>query len=246
VTRRRLLLCDADGNLFPSEEPAFAASAVVTNRLLRSRRVEKRYTPDELQAFGLGRTFRTNAAALLEAHGETIAGDELERWVGEENAAVAQHLAQVLRPDVAVLAPLQRLAGEFELAAVSSSGLRRLDACFRAAGLAELFPPGRRFSAEDSLPAPRSKPAPDVYLQALVELEATPDEAVAVEDSVAGVTAANAAGIRTIGNLVFTPEKERRARAAALVRAGAELIVHDWTQLANRLEREVGSSRVAT
>src|SRR5206468_6511581 len=29
-----ILLCDADGNLFPSEEPAFEASAVVTNRYL--------------------------------------------------------------------------------------------------------------------------------------------------------------------------------------------------------------------
>jgi beta-phosphoglucomutase-like phosphatase (HAD superfamily) len=246
VTRRRFLLCDADGNLFPSEEPAFAASAVVTNRLLRSYGVEKRYTPEELRAFGLGRTFRTNAAALLAAHGRTIAAEELEQWVGEENAAVAQHLAQVLRPDLGVLAPLRRLAEEFELAAVSSSGLMRLDVCFRAVGLAELFPAGRRFSAEDSLPVPRSKPAPDVYLQALLELEATPDEATAVEDSVAGVTAAAAAGIRTIGNLVFAPEEERRARAAALVEAGAELLVDNWAQLARRLESEIRSSRVPT
>jgi beta-phosphoglucomutase-like phosphatase (HAD superfamily) len=122
----------------------------------------------------------------------------------------------------------------------------RLDVCFRAVGLAELFPAGRRFSAEDSLPVPRSKPAPDVYLQALLELEATPDEATAVEDSVAGVTAAAAAGIRTIGNLVFAPDEERRARAAALVEAGAELLVDNWAQLARRLESEIRSSRVPT
>ena len=30
----RYLLCDADGNLFPSEEPAFEASAEVTNAFL--------------------------------------------------------------------------------------------------------------------------------------------------------------------------------------------------------------------
>ena len=34
VARLEVLLCDADGNLFPSEEPAFVASADVTNRLL--------------------------------------------------------------------------------------------------------------------------------------------------------------------------------------------------------------------
>jgi hypothetical protein len=34
VTGLTALLCDADGNLFPSEEPAFVASAEVTNRFL--------------------------------------------------------------------------------------------------------------------------------------------------------------------------------------------------------------------
>jgi beta-phosphoglucomutase-like phosphatase (HAD superfamily) len=67
-----------------------------------------------------------------------------------------------------------------------------------------------------------------------------------VEDSVAGVTAAAAAGIRTIGNLVFAPDEERRARAAALVEAGAELLVDNWAQLARRLESEIRSSRVPT
>ncbi len=34
VARLEALLCDADGNLFPSEEPAFVATADVTNRFL--------------------------------------------------------------------------------------------------------------------------------------------------------------------------------------------------------------------
>ena len=39
------LLCDADGNLFPSEEPAFEASAEVTNAFLASLGIDRRYTP---------------------------------------------------------------------------------------------------------------------------------------------------------------------------------------------------------
>jgi hypothetical protein len=36
------LLCDADGNLFPSEEPAFVASAVVTNQFLAELGISER------------------------------------------------------------------------------------------------------------------------------------------------------------------------------------------------------------
>ena len=46
VARVRTLLCDADGCLFPSEEPAFVASAKVTNDLLADLGVEKRFLPD--------------------------------------------------------------------------------------------------------------------------------------------------------------------------------------------------------
>nr|WP_284289011.1 hypothetical protein [Angustibacter aerolatus] len=42
-----VVLCDADGNLFPSEEPAFVASADVTNRLLATLGVDRRYDAEE-------------------------------------------------------------------------------------------------------------------------------------------------------------------------------------------------------
>jgi hypothetical protein len=40
-----VLLCDADGNLFPSEEPAFVASAEVTNRFMASLGLSRRFDP---------------------------------------------------------------------------------------------------------------------------------------------------------------------------------------------------------
>jgi hypothetical protein len=45
---------------------------------------------------------------------------------------------------------------------VSSSALARLAGCFTATELDRLIPPARRFSAEDSLPTPTSKPDPAV------------------------------------------------------------------------------------
>lgn len=45
---------------------------------------------------------------------------------------------------------------------------------------------------------PRKKPAPDIYLLALRELQLDPDDAVVVEDSANGLRAALAAGLRTL------------------------------------------------
>lgn len=69
----RMLLCDADGNLFPSEEPAFVASAEVTNRFLEHFGVVRRYTPTELRRATTGKNFRMTAVDLLVEAGVPIA-----------------------------------------------------------------------------------------------------------------------------------------------------------------------------
>jgi beta-phosphoglucomutase-like phosphatase (HAD superfamily) len=228
------LLLDVDGSLFPSEEPAFDASAEVTNRFLASLGVPARYTAEHLLATTTGKNFRTTARDLAAANGVVLEGTPdvlLDDWVAEEKRVVTAHLGQVLRPDPAVLEPLRRLAARYRLAAVSSSALSRLDECFRATGLAELIPPKCRFSAEDSLPKPTSKPDPAVYLHALDQLGVRAGQALAVEDAVPGVQSAVAAGIETVGNLTFVPAGEREARRRALLEAGAGTIIESWSAL---------------
>ena len=228
-----VLLCDADGNLFASEAPAFEASVAVTNRFLASLGVERRYTAEELRLATTGQTFRKTALQLAAAHGVADAVDPaaLERYAAEERRRVTEALRAALAPDQGVSEPVAELAEHWRLAVVSSSASVRLAACFEAAGLDELFPAPVRFSAEDSLPSPTSKPDPAIYIHALAELGATPGEAVAVEDAEPGVRSAVAAGIRTVGNLAFVPQAERAARADALRAAGATDVVESWREL---------------
>ena len=228
--RVRTLLLDADGNLFPSEEPAFEASTVVTNRLLERLGSSRRYAADELRRVAVGQNFRSIATALA-AEADVALDAELERWVAEEREAVVAHLAEVLAPDSRVIEPLERLAGRFALAVVSSSALVRLDACFEATGLTGLLPAGVRFSAEDSLPEPTSKPDPAVYALAGQRLGVAGDEALAIEDAASGVRSAVAAGFPVVGNLLFVAPDEREARAAALADAGALALVGSWREL---------------
>jgi putative hydrolase of the HAD superfamily len=46
--------------------------------------------------------------------------------------------------------------------------------------------------------APRIKPAPDLYLEAVKRFSLKPEECLVIEDSLNGVIAGNAAGCRTI------------------------------------------------
>ncbi|GAB7192284.1 hypothetical protein NUM3379_29930 [Kineococcus sp. NUM-3379] len=259
LERLRVVLCDADDNLFGSEIPAFEAATEVTNRFLAAHGVAHRYTPGELRRAATGMNFRATAVALASAHGVPVAPDvpgagsaattgrapgapaldaaALEHWVREERRAVTAHLREVLRPDPAVLGPLTAVAAAYEVAAVSSSADARLAACFEVTGMAGFFPAARRFSAEDSLPVPRGKPDPAVYRHALAALGVEAEESLAVEDSVAGVTSAVAAGVPVVGNLQFLRPDERAARHEALLGAGAGAVVASWDEVLDLLPR---------
>lgn len=254
------LLCDADDNLFGSERPAFDASSDVTNRFLARFGVRAPLRPEQLRERAVGKNFRTTALDLavqcevpLEqtlaqgrpgalvasaaevASGHALSADELGQWVREEREQVTAHLAVTLTPDPHVLEPLRELATHFALAAVSSSASKRLLACFAATGLDSLLPEAVTFSAEDSLPAPTSKPDPAVYRHAGQIMGVEAEQGLAVEDSVAGVTSAVAAGYATVGNVMFVPPGERDCRRAELIDAGAVAITDSWRALADVL-----------
>jgi beta-phosphoglucomutase-like phosphatase (HAD superfamily) len=229
------LLCDADGTLFGSEEPAYAASADVTNKLLAELGADRTYDAAELQRMTNGQNFRGAAMHLASRLDRPLARAALDDWVTEEMNVVTAHLRTVLRPDRSVTEAVTQLGQRFALVAVTSSAGPRLDACLDVTGLSPLFPPERRFSAETSLVEPVSKPDPAVYLHAAERLGIKPNQGLAIEDSVNGATSAVAAGHPTVGILQFVPSEQRSQRTAALTEAGVAAVVDDWSELVTLL-----------
>ena len=101
----------------------------------------------------------------------------------------------------------------------SNSSHEEMVVKFDRTGLAPLVA-GRRHSARD---VPRGKPAPDVFLAAAAAEGVAPSDCLVVEDSVPGVQAAVAAGMRVVG---LDPEGDGaalRAQGAVPIRALSEL-----------------------
>jgi HAD superfamily hydrolase (TIGR01509 family) len=78
----------------------------------------------------------------------------------------------------------------------SSSPPERINYCLTVTGLTRYFNEENIFS---SVQVRRGKPAPDLFLFAAEAMSVRPTECVVIEDSIPGVTAAVAAGMRCIG-----------------------------------------------
>jgi len=89
---------------------------------------------------------------------------------------------------------LEAIKGSRPLAVASNGSPRTVEASMRAASIPQVF------DAVVAFEAPlRPKPAPDLYLRACELLGVEPAQAIAVEDSLPGATAARTAGLTVVG-----------------------------------------------
>jgi HAD superfamily hydrolase (TIGR01509 family) len=110
----------------------------------------------------------------------------------------------------------------------SNSSAERLDMMLSKTGLKEYFD-GHVFSARDT-PSRQPKPAPDVFLFAAEKMEAEPARSFVLEDSVHGVAAAHAAGMKVVG---FTGGSHSYpGHADLLTEAGAVTVINRLSDLA--------------
>ncbi|MGV1801897.1 HAD family hydrolase [Agrobacterium vitis] len=204
-----LILFDCDGVLVDSE----IIAAKVESKLL----TEAGY-PISVEEMGerfSGMTWK-NILMTIEKEVDIPLSASL---IDKSEALLDQRLAREVKLVEGVTYALSRLQGPRCICSNSSS--QRLDMMLTKVGLKEFFAP-HVYSAKD-LGADRVKPKPDIYLHGAAQFNVKPQNCVVVEDSVHGIHAARAAGMRVIG---FTGASHTYpSHADRLTEAGAETVI---------------------
>lgn len=149
-------------------------------------------TFDEVVARFMGRTEAAMVADIEEHLQRPVPQEWFDRWRGEVQQALDEHLL----PVDGVRTAVEALQADGYLTCVGSSGTpERITSSLTTTGLLDLFG-DRIFSGTE---VARGKPAPDLFLAAARSLQVAPSRCVVVEDSPYGVEAARAAGMPVVG-----------------------------------------------
>jgi beta-phosphoglucomutase-like phosphatase (HAD superfamily) len=240
----KVVLFDHDGTVVDSETIALKSAWKLTAEVASEFPGARLYDLTEFIKRFAGKPYQEILAQLYAGSPDALSEVDVERLVMEEEDRAIERLnieARATEGTPEVLSDLGDRGLEFAL--VSNSSFRRLSACLVASDLAGYFPGDRTFSAHDSLPVPRPKPLPDIYLHAAKCLNADISGCVAVEDSLSGVKSAVAAGIPQIVGYVggtHINESERSSRASALQAVGAQHIIEQMPALIPLLSEAAG------
>lgn len=207
------VIFDCDGVLVDTEPIANAVLA----RLICELGVEA--TPEETMATYMGRSWRSCMEILEQRLGHPPHAGFTERYRAETAAAWRRELTLV----PGVVDVLDAL--ELPCCVASSGEHERLRLTLGLTGLLERFE-GRIFSATE---VARGKPAPDLFLHAAERMGFEAATTAVVEDTVPGVEAGRAAGMRVLAFARLVP-------AAELVAAGGE-VFDDMRDLPRLLAR---------
>ena len=155
-----------------------------------------------------GRSLTSVMALAERRHGAPLPADLPDRYYAETEA----RFAMSLEPIAGVIEALDAI--DLPMCVASSGPHHKMAVTLRATGLWDRFD-GAIFSATE---VAHGKPAPDLFLHAARAMGFDPASTAVVEDSVPGVTAARAAGMRA---LAFAGDADSDAKALAA--AGGEV-----------------------
>ncbi|KRE06489.1 hypothetical protein ASE63_23825 [Bosea sp. Root381] len=206
-----LVIYDCDGTLIDTETLYGEVSLSACHALGLTN-----WTLDHYVDSVVGIPWSDGVKIIEAAHGRALPAD-FEQKIED---AVALRLEAELRALPGVREALGAIGGRRCVA--SSTSLVPLRRNLAITGLIDLFDP-HIFSASQ---VARGKPHPDVFLFAAAQMGAEPRDCLVIEDSVPGVLAARAAGMRVAGFVGVS--HDRRRSEARLREAGALAIIDDF------------------
>ncbi len=181
-----LVIFDCDGVLVDSEGISNAVLAGALRAIGLAISAEEAH--DRYRGMFLSE-IRADAERQL---GSELPPDFLEKFERDREEAFRASLEPVPGAAAAVRSVL---AMGCDVCVASQGRLSKTELTLSLTGLRDLFGPDALFSAHS---VGRGKPAPDLFLHAAAVMGCEPDQCVVVEDTMIGVTAARAAGMRVI------------------------------------------------
>jgi beta-phosphoglucomutase-like phosphatase (HAD superfamily) len=201
-----LVIFDCDGVLIDSE--GIASMVVAENLTAHGWPM----TADEAETIFIGMSIQ-DMQPMIEAHLGRPLGPA---WRTELAARLVTALAAGARPIPGaheILTHLNERGIPWRVASNSSD--EEMNVKFARTGMSDIVA-GRLYSAGRIIAAGgRPKPAPDIYLTAARDAGVDPAQCLVIEDSVVGVTAAAAAGMRVLGLAPHGDGAPLRAAGAA-------------------------------
>ncbi len=206
-SRIRALVFDFDGLIVDTEGPVFEGWRALFESLGQEL-TEERWSG----VIGHGSGWFDPFPELEAAVGRPLDRDELHR--ARRAREVDLIASKPVLPGVREWIARGRQLG-LGLGVASSSSLAWVTGHLERLGITDF----RCVCGRDSVADGRTKPAPDLYLSAVACLGVAPPEALAIEDSGVGLTAAKSAGLRCVA--VPGPLTLRNDFSAAEVRLGS-------------------------
>jgi HAD superfamily hydrolase (TIGR01509 family) len=212
------VIFDCDGVLVDSERLMNREFSAMLNELGLP------YSPEDTTRTFMGRSMKS-CMTIVEAQLGRAAPDGFLAELDQRAYAVFARDLKAVHGVEALLDALDRRHIPY---AVASSGSH--EKMRTTLGITGLLPrvAGRITSATE---VAHGKPAPDVFLLAAQRLDTPPAACVVIEDSLLGIEAALAAGMRVIGFAAMVADTEMRA-------AGATYVAHTMADVAELLAFE--------
>jgi HAD superfamily hydrolase (TIGR01509 family) len=215
-----LVLFDCDGVLVDSE----IIAAEVESKLLRESGFD--ITAEDMCIRFAGMDWKSILLTIEQEADIPISAQLIDKSEKVLDAALARRVKMI----EGVRYALAKITEQRCICSNSSSP--RLDMMLTKVGLKPYFE-GHIYSAKDLGPD-RTKPKPDIYLHGAKQFGVDPKKCLVVEDSVHGVHAARAAGMRVIG---FTGGSHTYpTHADRLTDAGAETVISRMVELPQMVE----------
>ena len=204
---------------------------------------KERYTAESLLEDFVGFNFRGMLKAMQEKYGFDLTDDELETYVGMELDRVTKKLAAKATECPNATKNLEWMKEQkYPMSVVSTSAKSRVVASLEKTNLDRFFPKEHVYSAATSLNPPSSKPDPKIYNYACEQLGVKNGNAITVEDSKSGATAAMRANIPCIayvGIYGLEDGKEKMEQMAKVLTEQTKCfaVMRDWDEFPSIIQR---------